>query len=99
MLAASLSSTDRQALKATGSCYENMQIREPHVAQVAIVSPSDTGISNRRMRAAPLLPRYLHAQVAASADRELAAPPPMAAVVLAHDASIGAAWTRANRIM
>jgi len=99
MLAASLSSTDRQALKATGSCYENMQIREPHVAQVAIVSPSHTGISNRRMRAAPLLPRYLHAQVAASADRELAAPPPMAAVVLAHDASIGAAWTRANRII
>jgi hypothetical protein len=99
VLAASLSSTDRVALEVTGSCCENVRILEPHVAQVVVVSPSDTGISNRRMRAAPLLPRYLHAQVAASADRELAAPPPMAAVVLAHDASIGAAWTRANRIM
>jgi len=57
MLAASLSSTDRQALKATGSCYENMQIREPHVAQVAIVSPSHTGISNTRARTAHLRTR------------------------------------------
>src|SRR5450755_3203697 len=48
VLAASMSSTDRVALEVTGSCCENVRILEPHVAQVVVVSPSDTGISNRR---------------------------------------------------
>jgi transposase len=49
-LAASLLPTDRVALEVTGSAWEIVRILEPHVAEVVVVSPGDTGIAQARAK-------------------------------------------------
>jgi len=50
VLAASLQPTDRVALEVTGSAWEIVRILEPHVKEVIVVSPGDTGISQARAK-------------------------------------------------
>ena len=50
VLADSLLRTDRVALEAMGSSWEIVRILEPHVANVIVVSSSDTGISHARAK-------------------------------------------------
>ncbi len=49
-LAGSLVPTDRVALEVTGSAWEIVGILEPHVAEVVVVSPGDTGIAAARAK-------------------------------------------------
>jgi transposase len=42
--------TDRVALEVTGSAWEIVRILEPHVAEVVVVSPGDTGIAQARAK-------------------------------------------------
>jgi transposase len=48
--AASLARTDRVALEVTGNAAEIARIIAPHVAQVVVVSPHDTGFSRARAK-------------------------------------------------
>jgi hypothetical protein len=48
--AASLAPTDRVALEVTGNAAEIARIIAPHVAQVVVVSPHDSGLSRARAR-------------------------------------------------
>jgi transposase len=50
LFAQSLGSDDRVALEVTGNAWEIARILEPHVAQVLVVSPSDTGIRQARAK-------------------------------------------------
>lgn len=50
VLAESLLATDRVALEVTGSAWEIVRILEPHVAEVIVVSPGDTGITQARAK-------------------------------------------------
>ena len=50
LFAASLGPDDRVALEVTGNAWEIARIIEPHVAQVLVVSPSDSGIRQARAR-------------------------------------------------
>jgi transposase len=59
LLAESLLGTDRVALEVTGSCWEVARILEPHVQQVVVVSPDDTGISSARAKTDKLDSRTL----------------------------------------
>jgi transposase len=58
-LAESLLPSDRVALEVTGSCWEVARILEPHVNQVVVVSPDDTGISSARAKTDKLDARAL----------------------------------------
>src|SRR3954452_20690938 len=49
LFAGSLCSADRVALEVTGNAWEIARILEPHVGQVLVVHPGDTG-SGRRAR-------------------------------------------------
>ena len=46
----SLDPNDRVALEVTGSSWEIVRLLEPHVKQVIVVSPGDTGISQARAK-------------------------------------------------
>jgi transposase len=50
LFARSLGRDDRVALEVTGNAWEIARIVEPHVAQVVVVSPSDTGIRQARAK-------------------------------------------------
>jgi transposase len=50
LFAQSLGKSDRVALEVTGNAWEIARIIEPHVAQVLVVSPSDTGIRQARAK-------------------------------------------------
>jgi transposase len=50
LFASSLGSDDRVALEVTGNAWEIARLLEPHVAQVLVVSPSDTGIRQARAK-------------------------------------------------
>ncbi len=50
LFAQSLGADDRVALEVTGSAWEIARIIEPHVAQVLVVSPADTGIRQAQQR-------------------------------------------------
>jgi len=50
LFAQSLGREDRVALEVTGNAWEIARIIEPHVAQVLVVSPSDTGIRQARAK-------------------------------------------------
>jgi transposase len=50
LFAESLGSDDRVALEVTGNAWEIARLIEPHVAQVLVVSPSDTGIRQARAK-------------------------------------------------
>jgi transposase len=50
LFAGSLGSDDRVALEVTGGAWEITRILEPHVRQVVVVSPDDTGIRQARAK-------------------------------------------------
>ena len=50
LFAQSLGKDDRMALEVTGNAWEVARIIEPHVAQVVVVSPTDTGIRQARAK-------------------------------------------------
>jgi transposase len=50
LFAGSLAPDDRVALEVTGNAWEIARILERHVAQVLVVSPSDTGIRQARAK-------------------------------------------------
>jgi transposase len=65
LLACSLGPDDRVALEVTGNAWEIARIIEPHVAQVLVVSPSDTGIRQARAKTDRLDARTLARLLAA----------------------------------
>ena len=65
LFAASLGPDDRVALEVTGNAWEIARIIEPHVAQVLVVSPSDTGIRQARAKTDRLDARTLARLLAA----------------------------------
>jgi transposase len=65
LFASSLSPDDRVALEVTGNAWEIARIIEPHVAQVLVVSPSDTGIRQARAKTDRLDARTLARLLAA----------------------------------
>jgi transposase len=50
LFARSLGAEDRVALEVTGSAWEIKRIIEPHVGEVIVVSPNDTGIRSARAK-------------------------------------------------
>src|SRR5215217_2487429 len=50
LFAQSLGMEDRVALEVTGNAWEIKRLIEPHVAQVLVVSPNDTGIRGARAK-------------------------------------------------
>ena len=50
LFARSLGKRDRVALEVTGNAWEIKQIIEPHVGEVIVVSPNDTGIRSARAK-------------------------------------------------
>jgi transposase len=50
VFAESLGAEDRVALEVTGNAWEIKRIIEPHVAEVVVVSPTDTGIRGARAK-------------------------------------------------
>jgi transposase len=50
LFAGSLCATDRVALEVTGNAWEIARIVEPHVGQVLVVHPGDTGIRQARAK-------------------------------------------------
>jgi transposase len=50
VLAASLRPSDRVVLEVTGGAWAIVRILEPHVAEVIVVSPADTGITQARAK-------------------------------------------------
>jgi transposase len=69
LFARSLGREDRVALEVTGNAWQVAQIIEPHVAQVLIVSPTDTGIRQARAKTDRLDARTI-AKLAASGSLE-----------------------------
>ena len=65
VFAASLAPTDRVALEVTGNAAEIARILGPHVADVVVVSPHDTGISRARAKTDRLDARTLAKLLAA----------------------------------
>ena len=61
----SLGSDDRVVLEVTGNAWEVARIIEPHVAEVVVVSPSDTGIRQARAKTDRLDARTLARLLAA----------------------------------
>ena len=50
LFAQSLAPDDQVALEATGNAWELARLIAPHVAQVIVVSPTETGIRQARSR-------------------------------------------------
>jgi len=65
LFAGSLAPDDRVALEVTGNAWEIARIIEPHVAQVIVVSPGDTGIRQARAKTDRLDARTLAKLLAA----------------------------------
>jgi hypothetical protein len=65
LFASSLGPDDRVALEVTGNAWEIARLIEPHVAQVLVVSPSDTGIRRARAKTDRLDARTLARLLAA----------------------------------
>ncbi len=65
LFARSLGPDDRVALEVTGNAWEIARLLEPHVAQVLVVSPSDTGIRQARAKTDRLDARTLARLLAA----------------------------------
>jgi transposase len=65
LFARSLGAEDRVALEVTGNAWEIARLIEPHVAQVLVVSPSDTGIRQARAKTDRLDARTLARLLAA----------------------------------
>ncbi len=69
LFAQSLGSEDRVALEVTGNAWEIKRLIEPHVAEVVVVSPGDTGIRQARAKTDRLDARTL-AKLLASGELE-----------------------------
>jgi transposase len=65
LFAQSLGRDDRVALEVTGNAWEIARLIEPHVAQVIVVSPTDTGIRQARAKTDRLDARTLAKLLAA----------------------------------
>lgn len=65
LFARSLGATDRVALEVTGNAWEIKRIIEPHVGEVIVVSPNDTGIRSARAKTDRLDARALARLLAA----------------------------------
>ena len=65
LFAQSLGKEDRVALEVTGNAWEIKRIIEPHVAEVVVVSPADTGIRQARAKTDRLDARTLAKLLAA----------------------------------
>src|SRR5215218_7081917 len=65
LFAHSLGKDDRAALEVTGNAWEIKRIIEPHVAEVVVVSPTDTGIRGARAKTDRLDARTLAKLLAA----------------------------------
>jgi transposase len=65
LFAQSLGARDRVALEVTGSAWEIRRLIEPHVAEVIVVSPTDTGIRGARAKTDRLDARTLARLLAA----------------------------------
>jgi Transposase len=65
LFAGSLGPDDRVALEVSGNAWEIARLIEPHVAQVLVVSPSDTGIRQARAKTDRLDARTLARLLAA----------------------------------
>jgi transposase len=77
LFAQSLGSDDRVALEVTGNAWELARILEPHVAQVLVVSPGDTGSRQARAKTDRLDARTL-AKLLATGSLEGLWPPDQA---------------------
>src|SRR5215218_10032338 len=69
LFAHSLGKDDRAALEVTGNAWEIKRLIEPHVAEVVVVSPTDTGIRGARAKTDRLDARTL-ARLLASGELE-----------------------------
>ncbi len=69
LFAQSLGKDDRVALEVTGNAWEIKRLIEPHVAEVIVVSPTDTGIRGARAKTDRLDARTL-ARLLASGELE-----------------------------
>ena len=65
LFAQSLGAEDRVALEVTGNAWEIKRLLEPHVAEVIVVSPGDTGIRSARAKTDRLDSRTLARLLAA----------------------------------
>jgi transposase len=65
LFASSLAPDDRVALEVSGNAWEIARLIEPHVAQVLVVSPSDTAIRQARAKTDRLDARTLARLLAA----------------------------------
>jgi len=65
LFARSLGADDRVALDVTGNAWEVKRLIEPHVAEVLVVSPNDTGIRQARAKTDRLDARTLARLLAA----------------------------------
>jgi transposase len=65
LFAQSLGGSDRVALEVTGNAWEIKRLLEPHVAEVIVVSPGDTGIRGARAKTDRLDARALARLLAA----------------------------------
>src|SRR5260370_11991873 len=74
LFAGSLAPDDRVALEVTGNAWEIARLIEPHVAQVLVVSPSDTGIRQARAKTDRLDARTLTRLLAAGAPYSVRIP-------------------------
>jgi transposase len=99
LFAGSLGKHDRVALEVTGNAWEIAIILEPHVAQVLVVSPSDTGIRQARAKTDRLDARTLARLLAAGSLDGLWVPDEATRVMrrrLARRAQLVKARTRAK---
>ncbi len=74
LFAQSLGPDDRVALEVTGNAWEIKRLVEPHVAEVIVVSPGDTGIRSARAKTDRLDARTLARLLAAGELRPVWVP-------------------------
>ena len=74
LFAQSLGARDRVALEVTGNAWEIKRLVEPHVAEVIVVSPGDTGIRSARAKTDRLDARALARLLAAGELRAVWVP-------------------------
>jgi len=74
LFAQSLGADDRVALEVTGNAWEIKRLIEPHVAEVVVVSPNDTGIRQARAKTDRLDARTL-ARLLASGELDRSGSP------------------------
>jgi transposase len=99
LFAGSLCATDRVALEVTGNAWEIARIVEPHVGQVLVVHPGDTGIRQARAKTDRLDARALAKLLAAGSLEGLWMPDERTRAMrrrLARRSQLVAARTRAK---